>query len=121
MPLRDFPSTKKVIFESGKTSLQRLQTDCVRDTWRSRLLTHLTNGIQVDVYYLHAPDPRVPLQDTLSGINELHQQGAFKRFGLSNFPAHQVEDIVAIAKESGFILPSVYQGNYNAFFTALTF
>lgn len=89
------PSTKEVIVESGKTSLKKLQTD------------------SVDVYYLHAPDPRVPLQDTLSGINELHKQGAFKRFGLSNFRAHQVEEIVAIAKESGFVLPSVYQGSYN--------
>jgi len=90
------PSTKEFIVESGKASLQKLQTD------------------SVDVYYLHAPDPRVPLRETLSGINELYKQGAFKRFGLSNFLAHQVEEVVAIAKESGFVLPSVYQGNYNA-------
>ena len=56
----------------------------------------------------------MPLRETLSGINELYKQGAFKRFGLSNFLAHQVEEIIAIANELGFVVPSVYQGNYNA-------
>jgi aflatoxin B1 aldehyde reductase len=56
----------------------------------------------------------VPLKDTLSGIHELYKQGAFKRFGLSNFLAQQVEEIIAIAKENDFVLPTVYQGNYNA-------
>jgi len=56
----------------------------------------------------------VPLKETLSGVHELYKQGAFKRFGLSNFLAKEVEDIVSIAKENGFVLPSVYQGNYNA-------
>ncbi len=56
----------------------------------------------------------MPLRDTLSGINELYKQGAFKRFGISNFLAPQVEEIVAITKELGFVAPTVYQGNYNA-------
>ncbi len=56
----------------------------------------------------------MPLRETLSGINELYKQGAFKRFGISNFLAPQVEEIVAITKELGFVAPSVYQGNYNA-------
>ncbi len=55
----------------------------------------------------------MPLQETLGGINELYKQGAFRRFGLSNFLAHQVEEIVAITRELGFVVPSVYQGNYN--------
>lgn len=72
------------------------------------------NGIQVDVYYIHAPDRRVPWKDTLSGLNELHQQGAFKRLGISNFLGHEVEEIVGVAKENNFVVPSVYQGNYSA-------
>ena len=112
------PSTKEFIVESGKASLQKLQTDSVSpgsltvDAWIRVFL--LINALQVDVYYLHAPDPRVPLRETLSGINELYKQSAFKRFGLSNFLAHQVEEIIAIANELGFVVPSVYQGNYNA-------
>lgn len=70
--------------------------------------------IQVDVYYLHAPDRRLPWKDTLSGLNELYKQGAFKRLGLSNFLGHEVEEIIRVAKENNFVLPSVYQGNYSA-------
>jgi len=46
-------------------------------------------------------------------MNILHQAGAFKRFGLSNYLPHEVEEVVRICKERGFILPSVYQGNYS--------
>jgi aflatoxin B1 aldehyde reductase len=66
------------------------------------------------VYYIHAPDRRVAVKDTLSGLNELYKQGAFKRLGLSNFLAHEVEEIVRVAKENDFVVPSVYQGNYSA-------
>ena len=66
------------------------------------------------MYYLHAPDRRVPWKETLSGLNELHQQGAFKRLGLSNFLASEVEEVIRVAKENNFVVPSVYQGNYSA-------
>jgi aflatoxin B1 aldehyde reductase len=70
--------------------------------------------IQVDVYYIHAPDRRVPVKDTLSGLDELYKQGAFKRLGLSNFLGAEVEEIIRVAKENNFVVPSVYQGNYSA-------
>lgn len=72
------------------------------------------NGVKVDVYYLHAPDRRVPWKETLSGFDELQQQGAFKRLGLSNFLGQEVEEIIQVAKENNFVVPSVYQGNYSA-------
>ncbi|KAH8902860.1 Aldo/keto reductase [Coniochaeta sp. PMI_546] len=90
------PSTKDVVVNSCKESLQKLKTNAV------------------DVYYLHAPDRRLPWKDTLSGLNELYKQGAFKRLGLSNFLGHEVEEIIRVAKENNFVLPSVYQGNYSA-------
>ncbi|EED19858.1 aldehyde reductase (GliO), putative [Talaromyces stipitatus ATCC 10500] len=68
----------------------------------------------VDVYYIHAPDKRIPLKDTLSGINAAHKSGKFKRFGLSNFSPAQVKEVYRTALENNFVLPSVYQGNYNA-------
>jgi aflatoxin B1 aldehyde reductase len=67
------------------------------------------------VYYLHAPDPRVPLEEILDGVNELYKSGAFKRFGLSNFTGKEIEQVVSLAKEKGYVVPSVYQGNYNPF------
>lgn len=60
------------------------------------------------------PDRKHPLEDTLAGINELYKAGKFKRLGLSNFYASEVEDVIRISKENNFVLPTVYQGNYSA-------
>ncbi|KAL2825123.1 NADP-dependent oxidoreductase domain-containing protein, partial [Aspergillus pseudoustus] len=68
----------------------------------------------VDVYYIHAPDRRIPLEHLLSGINTVYTSGSFKRLGLSNFLPHEVLDVIRISKEKGYVLPTVYQGNYNA-------
>jgi aflatoxin B1 aldehyde reductase len=69
----------------------------------------------VDILYLHAPDKDVPIEETLEGVNEIYQSGFFKRFGLSNFTAENVQKVHDIAKAKGYVLPTVYQGNYNAF------
>jgi aflatoxin B1 aldehyde reductase len=54
------------------------------------------------------------LEETLAGIDDLYRAGTFDRFGLSNFTAAEVEETIRIAKEKNYIVPSVYQGNYNA-------
>ena len=64
----------------------------------------------VDLLYLHAPDHEVPIMDTLAAVNELHKEGKFKRFGLSNFAAWQVAQICQLCEQHGFVKPSVYQG-----------
>lgn len=70
--------------------------------------------MQVDVYYIHAPDRRIPFEDTLAGINELYKAGAFRRFGLSNFLPADVEEVIRICKINDWVIPTVYQGSYNA-------
>lgn len=67
-------------------------------------------GCNVDIYYLHAPDADTKIEDTLEGVNEVHKTGFFKRFGLSNFKAEDVEKVYQVCKEKGYPLPSVYQG-----------
>ena len=71
------------------------------------------NRSTIDIFYLHGPDRSVPFEETLSAVNDLYQRGCFKRFGLSNFSAEEVEKVYTICKENNYILPSVYQGNYN--------
>jgi len=71
-------------------------------------------GCNVDVYYIHAPDYETPLEETLEGINEVYKTGFFKRFGLSNYKAEDVQKIYDICKAKGYPLPKVYQGNYSA-------
>ncbi|EKG15313.1 Aldo/keto reductase [Macrophomina phaseolina MS6] len=70
---------------------------------------------KVDIYYLHAPDYDTPIEETVDTIQELHRQGKFERFGLSNFLPDDVRKVHAYAKSTGGVVPSVYQGNYNAF------
>ncbi|KAJ6551467.1 aldehyde reductase [Mycena capillaripes] len=69
---------------------------------------------KVDVFYIHAPDPSVELEEQLKGINEAYKAGRFKRFGLSNFKPADVQRAYDICKEKGYPLPTVYQANYNA-------
>lgn len=69
---------------------------------------------QVDIYYLHAPAKDTPYEDTLSGINQLYKEGKFERFGLSNYTASAVQEIYDLQKKNDGVLPTVYQGNYNA-------
>ena len=77
-------------------SLQRLNTD------------------HVDLLYLHSPDLQTPVEQTLETCHQLYQQGKFKSFGLSNFAAWQVAEVVEKCRYHGWMQPTVYQGMYNA-------
>ncbi|CAD0091772.1 unnamed protein product [Aureobasidium vineae] len=67
----------------------------------------------IDVFYIHAPSQIEPNAEVLQAINELHKAGIFKRFGLSNFVASDVQAVYDHCEKNGFIKPSVYQGNYS--------
>lgn len=69
---------------------------------------------RIDLLYLHSPDPTTPIRDTLARVFDWHRAGRFRRFGLSNYAAWQVAEIVEICRAEGWMLPSVYQGMYNA-------
>ncbi|KAI0637042.1 Aldo/keto reductase [Trametes polyzona] len=69
---------------------------------------------KVRVLYLHAPDRSVPFEDTVREVNELHKEGLFEIFGLSNYAAWEVAEIVGICKANGWIQPKIYQAMYNA-------
>lgn len=69
---------------------------------------------KINVLYLHFPDTETPFEDMLRGINEVHKQGKFNFFGISNFTITQLKEILAISTAKGYIKPAVYQGQYNA-------
>ena len=72
------------------------------------------NTDYLDLLYLHAPDLRTPVEQTLEACFEAYQQGKFRSFGLSNFAAWQVAEIVEKCRQNGWMQPTVYQGMYNA-------
>jgi len=96
------PENGKRVFEpenlkrAFKESLARLKTD------------------KVKIFYLVTPDSATPIESTLSAVQELHDEGLFEEFGLSNFSAWQVAEASEIAARHGWIRPRVYQGLYNA-------
>ncbi|KAJ3009404.1 UNVERIFIED_CONTAM: hypothetical protein HDU68_002715 [Siphonaria sp. JEL0065] len=69
---------------------------------------------KVDVFYLHAPDHATPFATTLKAVQELYEEGTFTELGLSNYAAWEVMQIYHICKSNNFILPTLYQGMYNA-------
>ena len=68
----------------------------------------------IDLLYLHSPDLDTPIEQTLKACFELFQQGKFRHFGLSNFAAWQVAEVVELCRRHGWMEPEVYQGMYNA-------
>ncbi|KAE8154944.1 NADP-dependent oxidoreductase domain-containing protein [Aspergillus avenaceus] len=91
-------SGRETVIARAEESLRRLGVDCYK----------------VNIFYIHSPDRSADLLDTLAGINELHKRGKFHRFGLSNFLADEVEDVIRLATKHSFVLPTVYQGSYSA-------
>lgn len=86
----------------------------------TELRKHIATSLQelgtesVDIFYLHAPDRTVPFEHTLAEVNKLYQEGKFKQLGLSNYPSWEVAEIYNIAKERGWVRPTIYQAMYNA-------
>jgi aflatoxin B1 aldehyde reductase len=64
--------------------------------------------------YLHAPDRTTPFAETMEAVDKEYRAGKFEEFGLSNFNAAEVEECVEICRKNGYVVPTVYQGHYNA-------
>lgn len=68
---------------------------------------------KVNILYLHWPDRTVPLEEPLKGMDEAYRAGLFEHFGISNYAASEIEEMMAICERHGWVKPSVYQGQYN--------
>jgi aryl-alcohol dehydrogenase-like predicted oxidoreductase len=53
---------------------------------------------RIDLYQLHAPDPQVPLEDSLGAIIEAQKAGKIRHIGVSNFDLKQLERGRKVAK-----------------------
>jgi aryl-alcohol dehydrogenase-like predicted oxidoreductase len=73
-PDRGARGSRRYIRRAVERSLRRLRTD-----W-------------IDLYQLHRPDPLTPIEETLSALTELVDEGKVRYLGSSNFDAWQVAD-----------------------------
>ena len=66
------------ILQAVEDSLRRLQTD------------------YIDLYILHHPDPKTPVEETLSTLDTLVQQGKVRYLGVSNHYAWQMAHMLGV-------------------------
>jgi aryl-alcohol dehydrogenase-like predicted oxidoreductase len=74
-------ASRRYILSAVESSLRRLNTD-----W-------------IDLYQVHAPDPRTPIEETLRTLDDLVRQGKIRYFGCSNFAAWQVVEAYWTSRE----------------------
>jgi aryl-alcohol dehydrogenase-like predicted oxidoreductase len=55
------------------------------------------DGLAIDTYLLHAPDPRTPWATSLRALARLHAEGLVRRVGISNVNRPQLDEALAVA------------------------
>jgi len=71
---------------------------------------HLSN---LGEYYLHQPDTKHSLLESLKFTHSLVTDGIISSVGMSNYHAMEVERTFQLCQEHGLTAPTVYQGLYN--------
>lgn len=80
----DSGSSRKHVLKACDDSLRRLDTD------------------YIDLYQMHRYDPTVPVEETLSTLNDLVRQGKVRYIGVSNWSASQIAEACAIVAARGW-------------------
>ncbi len=87
--------SRKAILRALDESLQRLGTD------------------YLDLYYFHAPDHNVPIEESMEAMASLVKQGKVRYPASSNYAGWQVVQMLGLAKDRGWPAPYVSQPMYN--------
>lgn len=99
-PASDDPNerglSRRWVLEAAERSLRRLGTD-----W-------------IDLYYMHRDDESTPLEETLSAMARLIEQGKIRYYGVSNFRAWRIARVVETARRMGVPPPIACQPVYSA-------
>ena len=76
-----FAISTRVSGVAGLSAVCELGREGMRSELNQSLLT-LGND-QVDIFYLHSPDPNVAIEHTLQAVHDMYQAGKFRRVGPS--------------------------------------
>ncbi|MBI1328586.1 MAG: aldo/keto reductase [Alphaproteobacteria bacterium] len=77
-------AAKSYVLKACEDSLRRLRTDVI------------------DLYQLHQPDPKTPIEETLDALNQLVQEGKVRYIGCSNLPGWQVVEAAWTSRTKGY-------------------
>ncbi|MCK4624495.1 MAG: aldo/keto reductase [Phycisphaerae bacterium] len=67
----------------------------------------------VDIYYLHRPDPDTPLVEIVGVLDEAIRSGKIRHYGLSNYPADLLAEMLKVADENNLPRPVIHQPPYS--------
>jgi aryl-alcohol dehydrogenase-like predicted oxidoreductase/predicted kinase len=63
------------------------------------------DGLPIDLYLIHAPDPRTPWRTSVRALARLADQGLVRRVGLSNVNRRQLDEAVELAPVAAVQVP----------------
>jgi len=87
--------SRRHIIQAVDASLRRLQTE------------------YIDLYQMHRPDEKTPLEETLETFDSLVKAGKIRYYGTSTFASWQMADVEWTAKSLGFVRPISEEAAYN--------
>jgi aryl-alcohol dehydrogenase-like predicted oxidoreductase len=67
----------------------------------------------IDLYYLHQPDYKTPIEETLETMDALRREGKIRYTGASNFSGWQLCEMHWVCERNGWQSPLVSQPMYN--------
>lgn len=68
---------------------------------------------RIDLYQMHVPDPKVPIEETLDALARLVKDGKVIEIGCSNFSGEQIIQAERVAAERGFARFVSAQNHYS--------
>jgi len=83
-----------------KVGLEWHDGKITRNGGRDRIMLEIDDSLRrlrtdsIDVYQIHWPDPKVPMQETAKAMLELYEQGTIRAIGASNFSVAQMEPMM---------------------------
>ena len=88
-------NTRLHILHACEQSLIRLKTD------------------HIDLYQIHRPSEDVPIEETLSALDDLVRSGKVRYIGCSTFPGWQVMESIMVSELKGYVRFTAEQPPYN--------
>jgi aryl-alcohol dehydrogenase-like predicted oxidoreductase len=88
--------SRKWVMQACDASLRRLGTD------------------YIDIYYLHLDYPEIPLEEMVAAMGDLIRSGRIRYFGVSNFRAWRIGEMMHLCRLMNVAKPVVCQPYYNA-------
>jgi L-glyceraldehyde 3-phosphate reductase len=67
----------------------------------------------IDLYYMHKPDPLVPLTESVMTFDELIRAGKIRHWGISNFSTVQLIELLRVCDENSWYRPVAIQPAYS--------